>query len=105
MKLYQLNIIYKIKKNYKKKFAKDIKIFLKKKKQKSSNMVVNVTKIFQKMKNPSLLSIEKNIIEREKTLYYNLEKKKKFDFQASLVTSGNVRSFFRVSGNIRTAFF
>ena len=38
---------------------KDIKIFLKKKKKKSDNMVVNVTKIPQKMKNKSLLSIEK----------------------------------------------
>ena len=37
-------------------------------------MVVNVTKISQKMKNKSLLSIEKNIIEREKMLYYNYEK-------------------------------
>ena len=36
-------------------------------------MVVNVTKISQKMKNKSLLSIEKNIIEREKTLHYNFE--------------------------------
>ena len=42
---------------------KDIKIFLKKKKKKSNNMVMNVTKISQKMKNKSLLSIEKNIIE------------------------------------------
>ena len=44
-----------------KKLGKDIKIFLKKEK-KSSNMFVNVTKISQKMKNKSLLSIEKNII-------------------------------------------
>ena len=35
-------------------------------------MVVNVTKIYPKMKNKSLLSIEKkNITEREKTLYYH----------------------------------
>ena len=33
-----------------KNFVKDIKIFLKKKKKKSSNMVVNVIKISQKMK-------------------------------------------------------
>ena len=46
-----------------KKHVKGIKIFVKKKKKKSNNMVVNVTKIFQKMKNKSLLSIEKNIIE------------------------------------------
>ena len=37
-------------------------------------MVVNVTKISQKMKNKSLLSIEKYIIEREKTLCYNHKK-------------------------------
>ena len=38
--------------------------------QKSSNMVVKVAKISQMMKNESLLSIDKNIIGREKTLYY-----------------------------------
>ena len=38
------NIIKKIKKDYKKKLVKDIKIFLKKEKKKSDNMVVNVTK-------------------------------------------------------------
>ena len=32
-------------------------------KEKSNNMVVNVTKIFQKMRNKILLSIEKNITE------------------------------------------
>ena len=57
-----------------KKLVKDIKIFLKKKKKKSGNMVVNVTKISQKMKNKSLLSKEKNIIEREKMLCYNYKK-------------------------------
>ena len=42
-------------------------------------MVVNITKIFQKMKNKSLLRIEKNIIEWEKRFiiiirkYFNLE--------------------------------
>ena len=46
-----------------KKLVKDIEIFLKKKKKKSSNMVMNVTKIFQKIKNKSFLSIEKNITE------------------------------------------
>ena len=40
----QLNIINKIKKDYKRKLVKDIKIFLKKKKKKNNNMVVNVTK-------------------------------------------------------------
>ena len=39
------------------------KIFLKKKKRKCDNMVVNVTKISQKLKNKSFLSLEKNIIE------------------------------------------
>ena len=62
-KTLQLNIIKKIKKVYKKKLAKDIKIFLKKKKKKSDNMVVNVTKISQKIKNKRLLSIKKYIIE------------------------------------------
>ena len=43
--------------------VKDIKFFLKIDKKKSYNMVVNVTKVSQKMKNKSLLSIKKNIIE------------------------------------------
>ena len=64
----------KIKKDYKKQLTKDVKIFLKNKKKKSGNMVVNVTKISQKMKNKSLLSIENNIIKRERTLYYNYKK-------------------------------
>ena len=38
---------------------KDIKIFLKKKNLKSNNMAVGVTKISQKMKNKSFLSIKK----------------------------------------------
>ena len=42
---------------------KDIKIFLKKKKKNSNNMVMNVIKISQKVKNKSLSTIEKNIIE------------------------------------------
>ena len=45
---------------------KDIKIFLINKEKKSNNMVVNVTKNFQKIENKILLSIEKNIIERRK---------------------------------------
>ena len=44
-----------------KKLLKDIKIFLRKKKKKSSNMVVNVTKISQKIKKVSWLSLEKDI--------------------------------------------
>ena len=51
-----------IKKHNKKKFVKDFKVFLKKKKRKINNMVVNNTNIYQKTKNKSLLSIEKNII-------------------------------------------
>ena len=34
-----------------------------KKKKKSNNMVINVTKIFREMENKSFLGIEKNIIE------------------------------------------
>ena len=64
----------KIKKDYKKQLTKDVKIFLKNKKKKSGNMVVNVTKISQKMKNKSLLSVENNVIKRERTLYYNYKK-------------------------------
>ena len=45
-----------------KKLVKDIKIFLKKKKKKSYNMVMNVKKISQKIKNKIFLSVEKNII-------------------------------------------
>ena len=58
---------------------KDSKIFLKKRKEKSNNMVVNVTNNSQKIKNRSLLSIEKNIMEWEKCYviiirnYFNLE--------------------------------
>ena len=51
-----------------------MKFFLKKKKKKRDNMVVNVTKISQKIKNKSFLSIENNIKEREKTLYYNYKR-------------------------------
>ena len=44
--------------------VKEIKIFLKKKKKKSNNMVANVTKTSQKMKKIKLLEyIKKNIIE------------------------------------------
>ena len=59
-KSYQLNIIQKINKDSKKGSRM---IFLKKKKKKRDNMVVKVTKIFQKMKKTNWLSIEKYIIE------------------------------------------
>ena len=42
-----------------KKLVKDTKIFLIKKTKNRDNMFMNVTKIFQVMKNKSLLSIEK----------------------------------------------
>ena len=47
---------------------KDIKVFLKKKKKKSYNVVMKDAKISQQMKNKSWLSIEKNV-KREKTPY------------------------------------
>ena len=74
---------YQKKKKKKKKRKKDYKIKVREryqnlskeeKNKKSNNMVVNVTKISQKMKNKSLLSIEKTIIECEKMLYYNYKK-------------------------------
>ena len=57
-KYYQEN-----KERLQKKLLKDIKMFLKKKKKKSDNMVVNVTKISQKMEKVNWLSIKKNVIE------------------------------------------
>ena len=57
-----------------KKHMKDIKIFLKKKKKKSNNMVMNITKILQKIKKKNWLSTEKNIISEKKMLYYNYKK-------------------------------
>ena len=48
-----------IKERLQKKAHEKYKIFLKKKKKKSDNMVMNVTKISQKMKNKSLFSIKK----------------------------------------------
>ena len=70
-KIHQLNIIKITKKDYGKKIGKDIKVFLNEKSKKSNNMVLNDTKIYQKMKNKSVLSIETNIINREKMSYYN----------------------------------
>ena len=53
-KYYQEN-----KERLQKELMKDIKIFLGKKKKKNDNMVVNVTKISQKIKIINWLSIEK----------------------------------------------
>ena len=39
------------KERLRKKFVKDIKVFLKNKKKKSNNMVINNTNMYQKMKN------------------------------------------------------
>ena len=46
----------------KNKLVKDIRIFLQKKKRKSNNMVVNITKIYEKMKK-KLVEYRKNIID------------------------------------------
>ena len=76
-KYYQEN-----KERLQKKLVKNIKIFLKKKKKKSDNMVVNVKKISQKMKNLNWLSIEKNITEWKKSLiiiYLIINMKKYFN--------------------------
>ena len=56
-KYYQNN-----KERLQKKLVKDFKVFLKKKKKKSNDMVVNDTKIYQEIKNKSWMSIEKSII-------------------------------------------
>ena len=52
---------YQENKDYKMKLVKDIKIFLKKKKLISNNMVVNVTQISQKIENINWVRIQKNI--------------------------------------------
>ena len=52
--IYQLNIIKKITNDWEKKLVKDMKIFLKKKRKKSDNMAVNVTKIYQEIKTKAL---------------------------------------------------
>ena len=54
-----------------KKLVKGFKNFLMKKKKKRDTMVKNVRKISQKMKNKSLLSIERNVMECEKMPNYN----------------------------------
>ena len=47
--------------------------FSKEEKEKSDNMVVKGTEIYQKKKNKSWLSIEKNIMKWEKALYSPLD--------------------------------
>ena len=59
-KFYQNN-----KERLQKKFVKDIKVFLKNKKENRNNMDVNDTKIYQKMENKSWFSI-KDITKSEK---------------------------------------
>ena len=61
--MYQPNIIKKTKKDYKKAYERCQNLSKEEKRKKSNSMVVSATKISQKMKNKSLLSIEKNIIE------------------------------------------
>ena len=53
---------------------KDIKVFLKEERKRNDNMVVNITKTSQKMKNKSLLSIEKEYYRMKKMTYYNYQK-------------------------------
>ena len=51
-----------------------MKVFLKKKKKKSDNMVVNNTKMYQKIKKKSWLNLEKNMKKIEKSPCYNYKK-------------------------------
>ena len=62
-----------MKKDYKRKPRK-VPNPSKQERTKTNNMVVNTTKMSQKMKNKCLLSTEKNIIEWEKMFYYNYKK-------------------------------
>ena len=57
-------MIKEIKKRYKTKLVKDVKIFQKRKRRKSNNMVMNVTKISHKMKIKRLL--RKKILQNDK---------------------------------------
>ena len=63
-----------IKERLQKKACEKYQNLSKEEKEKKDNIVVNVTKISQKMKKTNWSSIEKNIIEREKTRYYNYKK-------------------------------
>ena len=62
------------KKNGKEKLAENIKVFPKKKKKKSDNIVMNDTKIYKKMKNKNLLSIEK-ILKIDKKTFIIIKRK------------------------------
>ena len=64
-KCYQLNILKKIKKNYKKKLMKDIKIFLKKKKKKKQQYGCECYKTLSEDEKNKLVVYRKNIIEWE----------------------------------------
>ena len=65
-KNFQVNLMKKIKKDYKRTLVKDINIFLKKKKKKGNIMVVNITKISNKMK--------KNKLDEYRKKYYKTRK-------------------------------
>ena len=64
-----------MKKGYKKKLVKDIKIFLKKKKEKSNNMVVNLQNISEDEKKKLLEYRKKNYIMKILLLYKGNYKK------------------------------
>ena len=105
LRIYQLNIINKIKEDF-----QDIKIFLTRKKEKSHDIVVSVTKISQKIKKINLLNIEKNIIEPEKILktFFNLllykgKYKKLFSFLLMFKNFSLNRK--NVKRNIRNSWF
>ena len=66
-KNFQVNLMKKIKKDYKRTLVKDINIFLKKKKKKSNIMVVNITKISNKMKKKKLDEYRKKYYKTRKS--------------------------------------
>ena len=62
MSKYSSAKYYQKKTSFKKRLVKCIKIFLKRRKTKKKNMVLNNIKISHKIKNKCWLSIEKNIM-------------------------------------------
>ena len=73
--IYELNIIKKIKKNYKKKLEKYIKIFLKKKKKKKKQQYGRECyKNLSEYKKQKLVEYRKKIIELEKNSKYSYKK-------------------------------